>query len=78
MSGLRNFDPWAAIGKPNPRQGAIEQAADAALERAEREAIMSELELPQPGSDARRVIDLAHESMVRGLIAAARPGNANY
>lgn len=70
----RNFDPWAFIGKPNPNQEAIERAMDAEYERMERLAIMNEPELPPPGSDARRIIDLAHERMVRGLIGGARRG----
>ena len=59
MSGLLNFDPWAAIGKPNPHAKAITEAAkrrlDAEVERVEREAIMGEPPLPPPGSEARRL-----------------------
>jgi hypothetical protein len=72
MSGLRNFDPWAAIGRTNPKRDAEERRLDAELERAERYAIMNEPELPPPGCDARKVINLDHERMVRGLLAASR------
>ncbi|HQU01533.1 MAG TPA: hypothetical protein PLI12_03685 [Acetobacteraceae bacterium] len=72
MSGLRRFDPWAAIGKPNPAREAVERALDAEVDRAERDAILNEPELPPPGSEARKIIDLAHERMVRGLLAASR------
>jgi hypothetical protein len=72
MSALQGFNPWAAIGKRDPAREAVERALDDQVERAEREAIVNEPELPPPGTEARRVIDLAHERMVRGLIAAAR------
>jgi hypothetical protein len=75
MSGLLKFDPWAAIGKPNPHADAIadteQRRLDAEYERAEREAIIGQPELPSPGTEARRVIDLNHERMVRGLLAVA-------
>jgi hypothetical protein len=78
MSGLLNFDPWAAIGKPNPHAKEMAEAAqrrlDAEVERADREAIMNEPALPPPGSEARKIIDLNHERMVRGLILGARLG----
>jgi hypothetical protein len=76
MSGLLKFDPWAAIGKPNPHAAAVAEAVerrlDASVDRTERDAIMNEPELPPPGSEARKIIDLAHERMVRGLLAGAR------
>lgn len=72
MSGLlKSFDPWAAIGRPKPHREAEERRLDAEMERAERVAIMTEPELPPPGSEARKIIDLAHERMVRGLLAGA-------
>lgn len=77
MSGLLKFDPWAAIGKPNPHAAAIAEAnarrLDVEVERAERHGIMNEPELPPPGSEARKIINLAHERMCRGLrLGAAR------
>lgn len=72
MSGLLKFDPWEAIGKPNPQREAAERRLDAAIDRAERVAIRNEPELPPPGSAARNVIDLAQARVVRGLLAAAR------
>lgn len=71
MSGLLKFDPWAAIGKPNPKREAVERRLDAEVDHAERHAIMNEPELPPPGSEARKVIDLAHERMMRGTSAGA-------
>ncbi len=65
------FDPWAAIGMVDPRQEARERELDAEVEREERIAIQNEPSLPPPGTDERRVIDLAHERMVRGLLRAA-------
>lgn len=72
MSGLLKFDPWQAIGKPNPKREAEERRLDAELERAERHAIMNEPELPPPGSEGRKIINLEHERMVRGLLTIAR------
>jgi hypothetical protein len=72
MSGLLNFDPWAAIGKPNPHAKEMAEAAqrrlDAELRRAERDAIENEPRFPPPGSEARKIIDLNHERIVRGLL----------
>ncbi|WP_048877505.1 hypothetical protein [Acidocella aminolytica] len=68
MSGARRFDPWAAIGKKPPVGEARERRLDAETEQAERAAIQNEPQLPPPGSEERRVIDLAHERMVRGLL----------
>ncbi|MDR3521376.1 MAG: hypothetical protein P4L54_07145 [Acidocella sp.] len=76
MSGLLKFDLWAAIGKPNPHADAIAEAEqrrlDTEYERAEREAIINEPTLPPAGSEARRIIDLNHERMIRGLLKAVR------
>jgi hypothetical protein len=72
MKAEFKFDPWLAIGRIAPEQEAalrLEATEDA---RAERQAIMNEPTLPPPGSSARRVIDLEHERMIRGLIAASR------
>ncbi|MDE2318953.1 MAG: hypothetical protein KGK02_04555 [Rhodospirillales bacterium] len=78
MSSARKFDPWAAIGKTPPANEARERRLDAEMERAEREAIQAEPDLPPPGSNERRVIDLAHERMVRGLLAASKPSTAQH
>ncbi len=77
MSGLlKSFDPWAAIGRPKPHREAEERRLDAEMERAERVAIQNEPELPPPGTEARKIIDLAHERMVRGLLASAAPNTS--
>ena len=67
-----SFDPYAFIGKKNPSKEEEERRLDALVDQVEREAIMNEPSLPPPGSEARKIIDLNHERMVRGLIGAAR------
>lgn len=49
----------------------LERRLDDEYERAERKAIIGQPELPPLGTEARRVIDLNHERMVRGLLAVA-------
>jgi hypothetical protein len=57
---------------PNLHAKEIAEAAqrrlDAELRREERDAIENEPAFPPPGSEARKVIDLNHERMVRGLL----------
>ncbi len=53
-------------------QACPEDALDQAVDRAEREAIRNQPELPPPGSPARLALDKAHAAMVRGLLAGAR------
>ncbi|HUN01161.1 MAG TPA: hypothetical protein PLI96_11860 [Halothiobacillus sp.] len=72
MTVLAKFDPWEAIGKPNPQREAELDRLDREIELAERAAKLAEPILPPPGSEARRVIDLEHERMVRGLLRASR------
>jgi hypothetical protein len=76
MNGSQRFDPWAAIGKPNPNAAAMTEAEekrqDTVVEDAERKSITAEPKLPELQTEERRIINLRQERMVRGLLAAAK------
>jgi hypothetical protein len=66
--------------KAEPVRGRGSGRLNAEEEQTERGAIMNETAFPPPGSEARKIIDLNHERMVRACFWAWRgsPKGASY